>query len=501
MKKLIVLSSVLLLIFAFAATAFAQAPTLDFKASGLIDAQTFWFVNTTAGNPGAGVYNTWSGLPAAFNADGTTRDPIGKTVSFWESRARLKFDARMGKELSGTIQFEIDAGPWGTHDAAGTRNNAGFWTADRAAVEVKHFYFDFGVPVVPVPISVRIGQQGLYVRPNFFLNNDGMAITAGIKLDPVTISPYYAKAVENNTEDSDDVDVYGLDVKAKLGPVTIGGYGFWYNMNTYPLNAGAAKTMEAEMLWLGLYADGKLGPVNLNFDFGYDRGEVENIVNPAIRAVKYRGWATMLKVDFPWDKFNFGFMGAYGSGVDTRKTSATGLPGTATSSGVASTKVSSFVVPPGTEVAPAFGEGMVFFSSFVNRGDAAIDIALNGNQLSRGHLGGLWFAKLYASLKATPWYKITLQGFYIGDTTKNGNTFGTARNAPWGAANLKDDKSIGWELDLINEIWIYKNLKFMIGGGYLWAGKAMDLYTNNAATGNYDPKNPWSVSTNITYNF
>ena len=54
----------------------------------------------------------------------------------------------------------------------------------------------------------------------------------------------------------------------------------------------------------------------------------------------------------------------------------------------------------------------------------------NYNQLSKGAFGGTWFAKLYGSAKLTPWYKVTFQGLYIGDTTKNGNTFGSAVKYP-----------------------------------------------------------------------
>ena len=54
----------------------------------------------------------------------------------------------------------------------------------------------------------------------------------------------------------------------------------------------------------------------------------------------------------------------------------------------------------------------------------------NYNQVSRGGFGGTWFAKLYGSAKLTPWYKVTLQGLYIGDTTAHGNTLGSAVKYP-----------------------------------------------------------------------
>jgi hypothetical protein len=110
-------------------------------------------------------------------------------------------------------------------------------------------------------------------------------------------------------------------------------------------------------------------------------------------------------------------------------------------------------------------------------------------------------AKLYTSVKATPWYKITLQGLYVWDTTKNGNTFG---NAVKMTGLLRDDKDVGFELDLINDIDIYKNLTFSFGGGYLWAGGAMDLRDRGLLAipnTNFSPKNPWVIATKLLYTF
>jgi hypothetical protein len=68
---------------------------------------------------------------------------------------------------------------------------------------------------------------------------------------------------------------------------------------------------------------------------------------------------------------------------------------------------------------------------------------------------------------------------------------------------MRDDKSIGWEIDLYNEVALYKNLKFAIGGGILFAGKAMDYWDSTVVTAdkNVSPKNPWIIATSITYSF
>ncbi len=102
-------------------------------------------------------------------------------------------------------------------------------------------------------------------------------------------------------------------------------------------------------------------------------------------------------------------------------------------------------------------------------------------------------AKLYGSYKVAPELKITLQGLYIGDTTQNGNTVG---NAVKSDGTLRDDKSIGLEADIIGELMIYKNLKFSAGFGYLWAGDGLDL--QKTSTTNFEPKNPWQLTTNLT---
>ena len=140
------------------------------------------------------------------------------------------------------------------------------------------------------------------------------------------------------------------------------------------------------------------------------------------------------------------------------------------------------------------------YSCFNAAADGGTGIAQAGNyvSVSRGAFGGTWFAKLYASAKLVPWYKVTLQGLYIGDTTKNGNTFGTARAIGAGSPRLKDYDYIGTEADVIGEWQLYKNLKFTAAYGFMWAGPAMKLWSG---TSNHMIQNPWQLTTNLTYSF
>lgn len=178
-----------------------------------------------------------------------------------------------------------------------------------------------------------------------------------------------------------------------------------------------------------------------------------------------------------------------------KKSRADSLTGTAAVGTARATKVGAYVVPPFSEQF-AFGDAIVIQTEW-NR-------ALTGfrtgsvTSVNRGAFGGTWMAQLYGSLKATPWYKVTLKGMYIGDTTKNGNTLGTARKRD--GVTLRDDKTIGWEFDLINEISIYKNLKWDIGLGYLIPGDGLE-YWDSARRKNVDPKDPYVFLTRLVYTF
>lgn len=539
MRKFIVLSLVCLLILAFGLTAYGQekapvsekAPVLEFKASGYLDVETWLYRNVpevpfeSTGNVYATQANpAFAGrlYPAAPGV--VTTDALGgafdKKRAYMSGRGRLKFDAIMSENLKGTIWFEIDSTRWGEvaggYASGGNpgKNNAGQWGADRTAVEVKNVNITFGVPVIPVPTQIQVGLLPMFYRPWILSYTDAAGIESKINLDPVNIKLSWFKAVENQDYSSDDADVYGADTSVNLGRMTIGGYFLNFNMNTYPFPTTASPTQngptptvnyKSKMWWLGLYADGKLGPVNTNFDFVYDTGRVgdtRNVVNRA-PAVDYRGWATMLRVEYPWEKFNLGLTWVYGSGANTLKTDPTGLPGTAppgAAAGVTSSKVGTYVVPPQAEVGlPDLS--IVFYG--VSSIPLAPSPAYQGSSpatMSRGQIGGTWAARLHGSYKATPWYKVTLQGLYIGDTTKNGNSIGTARVSPFGAGNLRDDKTIGWELDLINEIQIYKNLSLKVAGGVLFPGNAMDYFVN-AANPDVSPKNPYVFLTKLVYTF
>jgi hypothetical protein len=495
MKKFTVLSLISILVLAFGATVYGQGPTLEFKASGWIDMINELKINVPEAGSGDSANDQFYGpaVAAAYRPNGASYDHY---EAWTRSRGRLKFDAIMGKEMMGTFQFEFDAINWGS--TSGDRNRLGYFGADRAGLEVKHMYITFGMPWVPIPLTIQAGIQPIAVRPRVNLYNDGPGITVAAKIDPALIKFLWFKMWEGSNTAGDDSDIYGIDANAKISTFTLGAYALYYNMNTYRgVIAGVEQptpSYRADMWWAGLYAEGKAGPINLTFDFGYDDGKVEDRRdNFNARSVDYQGWMARLELAYPWEKFTFGTVLNYGSGSDANDTSVSGLPGTLADDGSASKKVGAYAFAPLSEGGPG---DLVVVNAHPDFDRGLTGYYIAGTQMTRNPYGGIWYAKLYAAMNVTDMWKVTLAGAWIGDTTDNGNTIGNARGSD---GRLKDDNEIGIEFDLLNQIVLYKNLTFDLGIGYLIPDDAVDF--NVTGTENDSPKNPFAITSRLTYSF
>ena len=144
----------------------------------------------------------------------------------------------------------------------------------------------------------------------------------------------------------------------------------------------------------------------------------------------------------------------------------------------------------------------------INRGNTGIATRTDYAGFAGSPYGGTWFLQAFGSYKPVPWYKATFKVFYIGDTTKNGDTFGSRRNA---AGTLEDHNTSGWEFDIYNEFQIYKNLKYTLAGGYMFAGDAFSKQSIFMPAGNklglptgiynVNLKDPWIITSCLIYNF
>ena len=504
-----------LMIVALSATVYAQ-PKLDFRVSGFLDVVTEWWKNAVSGTYGA------TGGEQALDIQ-----QVNKSNAYVEQRLRLKFDMVMGKELSGTIFFEGDSTNWGDTNPSGSqRNSMGYWSADRAALEIKNVYIDWAIPYfgIPVPMMMRAGIQPFSIRNDIFAYTDGAGVKVDMNPDPFGFSLMWFKPWEGRQGDADDVDVYGLWGQYKYEKLTFGAYGTYWNMNTVPINLasnyayGVNQSFQADMWWFGAYMDGKMGPVMTKFDFVYDFGNVDYRDPYQGQKLDFNGWVVRGYVTYPWELFEFGGAGMYASGDDYKKTGRTHRAGDPSpwyggvldpaAPKVPAKKVNAYVVPPGSESPAIAGDSLVMYSSWVNRGNTGIANRTDYAGLAGSTYGGTWFLQAFGTYKPCPWYKATLKAFYIGDTTKNGDTFGSRRDA---SGTLKDNNTIGWEFDFYNEFQIYKNLKYTLAGGYMLAGDAFSKQTAYIPAGNalgiapgyinINLKDPWIITSCLIYNF
>jgi len=456
MKKALVTGVILAVAVAVAAPAMA----VDWSAAGQMYVRTAMYRNVV-------------GMPFAVGSGG-----IDDTASWVDQRGRLALTARASKELYGVWYIEVDSTRWG--EAAGDRNTAGTWTADRAAFEVKGLYIDFMVP--QTPLDLRVGIQGHVVRSHIMWFNDGAGVTGRVKYENFNVHGGWAKVDEGQTAGAnnanrdwvdDDEDIYYVDGSVGLNGWKLGGFGV-YNDDQQLNAAGDAE----HVYWIGAYADGKVNNFGFILDAIYNGGKIERraetVANPD---VDYGGYGLYGQVTYAMNAWTLGGGAEYFTGQDQD--------------------------PTKTDEDKSFQE---ITGSEANTKSTAV---VNGSCWGTGVCGttigiadprmqGYWLARLFADYQAAPWLKLRGQMAYIGDTTDEGNTWGTALDATK-ASGLSDDDDVGWEFDLGAEIQIYKNLVYNIAFGYLMAGDALDVV--DAAGANTSIDDPWVLVTALGYTF
>lgn len=401
-----------------------------------------------------------------------------------QTRARLKITARASEDLYGVVYFEMDSVRWGE-----TAGGIGVWNADQIAVEVKNLYIDFRVPP-KLPIWIRAGIQGILIRPDVFMVQDGPGITARIKIDPIklTIMPMWFKQWEgvDHTE-ADDRDIYAVDLTLPIGPVQVGGYFLWDEARQWPTSAS-----DGHFWWLGVYSDGLIGPVQYNFDFSYSSGTHDYDTAPDIDV---KGWLIRAAAEYAWNKLIVGAGGWYSSGDDYNTTDFEG-----------------YALACGRSGSPAANDdSLIFMGGWYGTGGLHIDgPSIVGSYGRYGwpsspsptgsQFGGFWYIRAFADYQLFDWLKIGGQIAYIGDTSEHGDTFGDSRKAPYGPTDRDDNDSIGWEFDIGASITIYKNLTYNLAFGYLIAGDALDHWDTSTST-NASGQDPWAFITRLEFTF
>lgn len=406
-----------------------------------------------------------------------------QNVDNWMQRTDLRFGIKATDNLSGMVRFFIDSFPypWGTKEEG--RNALGRWGAEQVAVEVKEAYMDFKLPGLKTPTFVRAGVQYFDIRPFVFLTVPGAGISVRSTCDlgqgKYTIGAGWGKMRERDEGEIGADLFYALfDYKGK-------GYGVGAYVAATTGSKKALFTADFEkgnIWWIGLYSDGKVGPVNYHADVIFDTGSEKMYNAPKY---KYSGWLARAVFTYPYEKATFGLGGLYVSGDDADKP----------------TKIKGFVLPKGAETLGPASDSLIVVSGWGAGPGPMCDIGLTTNPFNftpkgSGYLaqegwGGIWGVRLFADYKALEWLKVAAQVAYWGDTYKHGDTFERTLGA-----DDKDEKTIGVEVDLGAQVSIYKNLNLYTAFGYLFKGKAIDMKESGEKI-----DNPYAFVVNLIYTF
>jgi hypothetical protein len=423
----------------------------------------------------------------------------------WVQRFELFFHAKASEDLKGVVRFRMDSvpNPWGTVKTE--QNSIGYWGSEQVSVEVKEAYLDFKIPGIQCPTWVRAGVQFFSLRPEVFLlpAGPGISFRSNIPLADGTlglsggwgkIREYDDTATWNATTgrpgaDAQSANLFFLagDYKAKAG---ISG-GLYVALDTGERKVRGASMDKGNVWWIGLYSDGKVGPVNYNLDVIYNTGK-EDYSLQSLQDIKYNGWLARVVLTYPYQNFNFGFGGLYVSGVNWKKFDEKG-------------KYTGFVLPPGTETFGPNSDSLIVLSGWGTGPGIVGDIGWwtvprslsvirkTAMDLARRGWPGVWGVRLFADYKALQWLTLSGQVAYWGDTEKYGNALeGVVMDKKY------DDKDIGVEVNLGAKIDIYKNLAWRLVFGYLFAGSAADGKTKDGGK-KYD--DPYAFVSTLIYTF
>lgn len=290
--------SVKTLIAAAAILAVAAPAMAEFKFTGLFQVQGYHQTAQDKGSNDARSYNVI------------------------DQRFRPKLDYKINDYIGLTYFAEVDT-VWG--EASGATGQGGRVGSDGVNVETKNIYVDFKLP--QTASKLRLGIQGF--KDSFdgvVVFDDMAAANLSGKLGPMDYVAMYSKwhegepragltgleAQNDRRRNYDDADFYAVDLSHKYGDFAKAGLAVYY----YDNNSGIAMpgfpqagigentsgnfsmsegpNVDAEIWWMGLYGDYRVGNFALNGWALYQTGEV--LQTAATNTyVDTRTWAASVK--------------------------------------------------------------------------------------------------------------------------------------------------------------------------------------------------------------
>jgi hypothetical protein len=224
----------------------------------------------------------WRVRGFAFDIDGTKDADV--TNNYWDQRFRLYITAKISDNLKGIIRamapnhapcdFAI-----GNDDAGSDPGNKWGTSVDPRPVLWDIAYLDFTCPITEV--NIKLGRQGIDLGNMIVLGSCKTydALVLGKKIQNVGLSLFTAKFYEGTTSQSDDEDLYGVNLNFNPVPnmnasvfavmandgATYKGYHALFEDE----NALANAYPDMDAYWFGATANMDIAPVKVKLEFDY----------------------------------------------------------------------------------------------------------------------------------------------------------------------------------------------------------------------------------------
>lgn len=367
----------------------------------------------------------------------------GQLVEFWDQRLRVNFDLNVGEQTGVHARADILEGQWGDNSA-------------KTPIAFDEAYARFVLPGTPLRFTV--GRQDVSWGPGYWTQEDSRdRFAVGLKLDPVKVLVAYDKMAEGFTPAGDTHDSQAWAIGAIADAA-----GFKFGLLAVYLKDGSRLRFPTGDLsyWVsGLYAIGKLGPVDTRVEVVYGTGTIDRT---GIDDLDVRGIGAYAGASLPLGPVSVTLEGAYAGGDDPATIDR--------NEGFFSADYQG----PFTSIIFYNTMDIAGFAGSVQSSSPEADFSVRNARAG----------KLGASFAPLPRLTLTGAALYA------------SADQTWPGV----DKTLGWEFDLVAVYGITENVSLTAGVGYAVLGDYWNSNWAGAATGG-EPENPLGGMVVLTTTF
>ncbi|MEW6002641.1 MAG: alginate export family protein [Nitrospirota bacterium] len=449
MRKYLAILLGILLIFSFAATAFAihveelppEAVVTKGPASIMLGGKILvrgWYFK----NVGSVTTEDEEGETLVLNNLPVRTD----SQAFYTTNANLTVSVKVGDNVRGYMDLETASGGsgnpnsglyvWGTYD-----------TKPAADLFFRELWLQYsGSGLMGVPVGVKAGHMPITLGEKQFLNNERFGDDAILLwIDPAKelhILLGTAKMNEGVKENhTDDLDGYvALFTYMWDKANTVGANWTWaHSDGRVPSLPGSPNVDELNFHNIGIHGNGKIAGVTYSAEADFQFGKAKDVLFEG-NDMKFRGWGVFAKLGYMIDPINLRASFAYGSGDNDNDD-----------------KNEEFQTLQGPdELAPV--ARIVHYTQIYERTvrttaqQAVLTTTLGGN-VRNTNIANTTYYNVGLDVNPTKELSLSLDGFIIRASK---NQFGS--------------KSAGTELDIKGNYKIATNLSYFVEAGAFWPG-------------------------------